>query len=312
MITRRESLPWICGAAGPRAWSKIPSSRVSAITDEVGRSSAEALQFCERHQLQWVETRFVPGTKQGYWDLPSAEQEARLAEFRDRGIGVSFVASGLLTCPAPGTTPALRPGETVEQRARRMAAEAPRFERRMEDLRRVIDFAHRARCGKIRFFAFRRVEAPVAIYPRIAELLAPMIAIAEAEGIQLLLENEASCNVNTCVEIAAMMRLLPSKSVGVNWDPGNARTAEIVHPDGYAKLPVARIANVQVKGADILPGYPNPVPWPALLSALERDGYLGPIALETHTKDRVADSEAAMRVLLRLAAGVSAANGDRR
>lgn len=307
MLHRRQFLPLLCSGASLAALpaaTRIDRDRISVITDEVATSPAEAIAFCKQHGLRWVEVRQVPGTRRPYWDQPRPEQDRLLADLKNHELRVSFVDSGLLTCPVPGTTPALRPGETPEVRAKRMLAEAPRFEKRMDELRRVIDFAHRAGCDKIRFFAFRRVEDPQALLPRIAELLGPMVDYAASEGVQMLLENEASCNVNTCEEIRALLRLLPAKAVALNWDPGNARNAEQAYPDGYRKLPAGRLANVQIKGADILAGNgahnDSPIDWTAILQALNRDGYRGHIGLETHTKNRVAESPAAMREIQRI------------
>ena len=44
--------------------------------------------------------------------------------------------------------------------------------------------------------------------------------------------------------------------------------------------------------------------WAGILRALRRDGYRGPVGLETHTPARQADSHPAIRELIRLTAGV--------
>lgn len=287
MILRRNllALPWFCRLVFAQ---HIPRERISFITDEVARTPAEAMDFARRHGLRWVELRSVPGTKRGYWDLPEAEQVAAVRELKENGLQVSFIDSGLLACPIPGTTPVRRPGPQ----------EAARFTNRMEDLRKAIGLAQRAQCGKIRCFSFRRVAAPVEVFPRIAELIAPMAEIAVREGVQLLLENESSCNVNTCAEIEGIMKLLPA-TVGLNWDPGNASGQERAFPEGYRRLPVGRIDNVQIKGKSIL-GTGDGTDWPALFHALVADGYRGHFGLETHTSDRVADSHPAMERILRI------------
>jgi len=267
----------------------VPPSRISFITDEVATSPADAIAFARRYRLQWVELRNVPGVKRGYWDLPQAEQTAALRQLEDNGLRVSFIDSGLLACPIPGTEPIRKPGPQ----------EAARFNNRMEELRKVVDFAQRARCTKIRCFTFRRVAEPETLFPRIAEFIAPMAEYAAGEGVDLLFENESSCNVNTCAEIAALLNLLPDTNL--NWDPGNASNHERAFPDGYRLIPIRRIANVQIKGKSILSGGDG-TDWPALFRALAAGGYQGHFALETHTPNRVADSPAAMERILQIAA----------
>lgn len=290
MIARRTFLASI-GLPPILAADLVPRSRVSFITDEVAKSSRDAIAFARRFGLQWVELRQVPGTKRGYWDLPEAEQSEALRELEESGLRISFVDSGLLACPIPGTTPIRKPGPQ----------EAARFTNRMEDLRRVVAFAKRASASKIRCFTFRRVADPQSLFSQIAGLIAPMAEYAAAQGVGLLVENESSCNMNTGAEIAALMKQLPA-GIGLNWDPGNASSQERAYPDGYKLLPVRRIANVQLKGKSLL-GDGDGTDWPTLVKTLAADGYRGHFALETHTKDRIADSVPAMERLLRIVTG---------
>jgi len=272
--------------------ARIEASRLSAITDEVAKTHAEAVAFCRQYGLRWIELRNVPGTKQGYWDLPAVERREFARHLKDEGLGVSFIDSGLLAAPLPGTEPVRTPGP----------AEAARYGRRREDLQRVLELADAVGCAQVRCFAFRRVARPETLFARIAGEIAPMAEAAGKAGVRLLLENESSCNVMTSRELADFARLVPSKWFGLNWDPGNAVTAERAYPDGYALLPKDRLWNVQVKGKGILPGGSDPVDWKGILGALARDGYRGHIGLETHTPNRQADSHPAMRELQKLLA----------
>ncbi len=285
-LPRRVFLSSALAAAAPLR------ARLSAIGDEVALSEAGAFDFCRQYGLRWLELRSVPGTKRGYWDLSGAEQREFARRVRDEGLRVSFIDSGLLAAPLPGTDPVRRPGP----------AEAGRYARRMADLDRVLGLAAEVGCDRVRCFAFRRVADPAALFPRIAEELAKMAEAAGKAGVRLLLENEASCNVMTCREMAEMARLISSKWFGLNWDPGNAVSAERAFPDGYALLPKGRLGNIQVKGKGILPGGPEPVDWAGILAALPADGYPGCVGLETHTTNRQADSHPAMRELIRLTA----------
>jgi len=118
--------------------------------------------------------------------------------------------------------------------------------------------------------------------PRVAEILNEMADIAEKQKIHLLIENEAACNIGTSAELADILKLVPSKYVGLNWDPLNAfHLKERPFPEGYEMLPIKRIGNVQIKGKSILPGSEQ-LDWRAIFDRLEKDGYKGQVGLETH------------------------------
>jgi sugar phosphate isomerase/epimerase len=109
--------------------------------------------------------------------------------------------------------------------------------------------------------------------------------VAEKEGIKLLVENEGSCNVATSAELAAFMKLVPAKNVGMNWDSLNGvALKEIPFPDGYNTLPKDRLWNVQAKGKSLVDPQQK-LDWAGIFSALERDGYKGQVGLETHYFD---------------------------
>jgi sugar phosphate isomerase/epimerase len=138
---------------------------------------------------------------------------------------------------------------------------------------------------KVRVFTGSRVEDPETMVPRIAEVLGEMALAAEKEKIYLLIENEGSQNVATSAELAGIMNLIASKWVGMNWDPHNAYGRETSYPDGYALLPKKRLLNVQVKAKGVMPDSPEKEDWKAIMLALDKDGYKGKIALETHIFD---------------------------
>ena len=150
-------------------------------------------------------------------------------------------------------------------------------------------------------FTFSRVAQPDKLFPRIAEILEPMAKIAENEGVRLLIENEPSQNVGSSAETAAMLKLLPPKAVGTNWDPLNAIGLETPFPDGYNLLPKDRIWNVQFKGKSIL-DTPQRLDWAAIVQALDKDGYAGEVGLETHYFDgtNIEKAHASMKEMLRI------------
>ena len=281
--------------------NRISRDRISTITDENAKSPAEAIAFAKQYDLKWVELRNVPGDKRHYIQLSEQELKQAAQDFKEAGLRVSFLNAGLLKFGLPGSEPVRRRPETPEAKAKRQASEQQMFDGRMDELNRSIRAAHILGVDKIRVFAFLRVEDPIALFPRIAEVFGPMAKVAEKEGVQLLLENENSCNVGTCAELAAMMKLVPSKAFNLNWDPLNAyHLKEEQFPFGYKLLPKKRIQNVQIKGKSILPG-PEKHDWAGIFNALEKDGYTGQIGLECHIFERLVEaSHESMKEILRV------------
>jgi len=133
------------------------------------------------------------------------------------------------------------------------------------------------------------------------------VAVAERENVRLLVENEGSCNVATCAEVAALMKMLPSKGLGINWDALNgAAQGETPFPDGYRMLPKQRIGNVQIKGRSVLEG-PQRLDWAAIFQAMASDGYQGCFGLETHIfgPDLFQKSHECMREIMRIVDGLT-------
>jgi L-ribulose-5-phosphate 3-epimerase len=302
-LLRREFLaaPLAAGVAGAARRNRIDRSRLSAISDEIARSPADAIAFARQYGLQWLELRAVPGLKTSYFKMNDAELKAAAREFKDAGIGISFLNTGMLKFGLPGTEPLRRTPDKPEDREKRMAAERQRFDDRMKELESAIRAAHILDTRKVRIFAFSRVAEPESVFPRVAEVIGEMAHRAGKEGISLLIENEASCNVATCAELAAMARLVPA-SVGINWDADNGQSrGEKPFPDGYQRLPHKRVWNVQIKGRTVL-DYPQKLDWAGIFHALEHDGYKGQVGLETHIfgEQQVAMSHASMKEILRL------------
>lgn len=288
-MTRRDLLAAAAAACALplRARSHFDKSRISAITDEIGLTTDEAIAFAHQYGLTHVEIRNPPGNRKEYFVLPEAEIKADAVRFQREGLKVSFVNTSLLKFTWPGTEPARKRNETPEARDRRLAAEQARWDRRMEDLQKALRCAQIMGCDKVRVFTGTRTADPQATYNRAAEVIGgEMAAVAEKEKVHLLIENEMSQNVATSAELAKILDRIPSKWVGCNWDPHNAYGQETSYPDGYSLLPKKRVLNVQVKGKGVIPASPEKEDWKAIMEALDKDGYKGEIGLETHIFQR--------------------------
>ena len=249
-MTRRELLAAGGAVCATRLWARgrMDKTRISAITDEIGMSTDESIAFAHRYGMQNVEIRNPPGGKKEYFQLPEAEIKVDAMRFAREGLKVSFVNTSLLKFAWPGMEPARRRPEDAAAREKRLAAEKLRWDNRMEDLRKAVRCAQIMGCDKVRVFTGSRVAEPRKEYQRIADTLGEMSLTAEREKVHLLIENEGSQNVRLSAELAEIVKMVPSKWVGVNWDPHNAYGQETSFPDGYNLLPKQRILNIQVKG----------------------------------------------------------------
>jgi L-ribulose-5-phosphate 3-epimerase len=301
-MTRRELLAGTLAAVAlPAKTAKIDRSRISAISDEVGKTPQACIDFAKRYDLQFLELRNVPGGKE-YSFLPEDEVKLAAADFARNGIRISFMNSSLLKFGWPGTEPVRRRAETDQASEKRLQTEAARFERRMDDLRTAIRNCHILGVDLLRVFTGSRVAEPEKLYPRIVDVLGEMALIAEKEKIRLLIENEGSCNIGTSAELAALLKLIPSRTIGINWDSLNGLALhENPFPDGYQVLPKERIYNVQIKGKTLL-DYPEKLDWKSIFQTLQKDGYQDKLGLETHIfgDGQIAASHSSMQEILRI------------
>lgn len=309
-MTRRE---WIASLAAAGAAAAAPSAapsskkvgltRLSAITDEIATAPEGAIAFAKLYNMQWLELRNVPGGGIEYSRLDDAKLKQAAASFKEAGIRISFLNTGMLKYSLPGTDIKTNRPETADQKAKRQQRDQARFDERMQWLESSIRASHALGVTDMRVFAFSRTAEPEKTFPRVADILGEMSKVAEREGVRLLLENETSCNAATCEESAALLKMIPSKAVGLNWDVLNGfDMKEEAFPHGYSLLPKNRIYNVQAKGKSLLEEgkIQN---WTGIIRALAKDGYTGCIGLENHMFGRMLFTNAhyAMRELIRVA-----------
>ncbi|HEY3743594.1 MAG TPA: TIM barrel protein [Bryobacteraceae bacterium] len=288
---------------GASASGKVGLSRLSAISDEIATAPEGALEFARMYHLQWLELRNVPGRSIEYARLEEPELKQAAKEFKDNGIRISFLNTGMLKFGLPGSDVKVNGPETAEQ-AKRNAREQTRFDERMKYLDQSIRAAHILDLTNVRVFAFSRTTEPEKHYPRIAEIIGEMANVAAREGIKLLIENETSCNAATCEEAASLLKMIPSKDVGLNWDVLNGvDMGEPAFPHGYSLLPKHRIWNVQAKGKSLLEA-DKLQDWQGIIRALAKDDYTGCIGLENHMFGRMHITQAhyEIREMIRVAA----------
>jgi sugar phosphate isomerase/epimerase len=290
-VTRRKIL---AGGAAALAvhplfgWkSRIGRNRISAITDEIGATQSEAIEFAHRYGLEWVELRNVPETKKEFAFLTEPELRRWAAELAANKLKVSFLNTSLLKFAWPGLA--------------QDQGDLQRWDRRKEDVASALRAANILGVDKVRVFTGKRIANPESAYPLIVRTLEELIPLAENAKVRLLIENENSQNIGTSAESRAILELLPSRAIGLNWDPQNAvALGEKPWPQGYAQLPKDRILNVQFKAKGILDSSPEKLDWKSILEAMQRDNYRGEIGLETHTPGPalIENANESMRLML--------------
>ena len=257
-MTRRELLLASAAASAANLWARShwDRSRISAITDEIGGTADDAATFAHDAGMLFVEVRNQPGTNREYAAGREADMQATATHLANENLKVSVIDTSLLKFAWPGGP---------------SAADQARWDRRMDDLQKALHCAQTMRADKLRIFAGTRVADPQGALQRTADTLSEMAVEAEKQKVFLLLENDPDTNVASCAELAAAMKLVPSKWVGIDWKPA---------PDGYALLPKKRIMNVRVPAASLTPGRPEAMNWRTILTALDKDGYSGRVTLE--------------------------------
>lgn len=283
--------------------SKWDRSRLSAVTDEIATMPEGAIAFAKLYNLKWVELRAVPGGGGEYVQQKPEVIQAAAKEFAGNGIGISFLNTGMLKFWLPGTQ--LKPGRmTPAQLEERKARDTKRFESRMQYLENAIRAAHILNVKDIRVFGFTRVDQPEQHFQQIADILGEHALKAEKEGVRLLLENEVSCNIATCAEMAKILKMVPSKALGINWDAMNGEDLKEPVTVGYKLLPKDRLWNVQVKGKSLMEEEKK-IDWASVITWLQRDRYPGRIGLETHMFGRMlfTHSHYCMREMIRIVEG---------
>lgn len=253
--------------------------RLGVITDEVSGNLVEALDWMKAEGLHYAEIRMVDGVNISNVNDEQAKRIVR--ETEQRGIAVSAVSSPLFKC-ALDPSREVASGDTFGQ-------EEESVEEHFRKLARTIDIAKQLNTRNIRIFSFWREKEPARYEVEIAAHLRRAAAVAEKEGMLLLLENEMSCNGGTAAEVARLVRRVDSPGLRALWDPGNEQHGtRIAYPDGYREVKEL-LAHVHLKDARVDDGRRRCVPigrghvaYLEQIRALEADGYRGPYILETH------------------------------
>jgi len=190
--------------------------------------------------------------------------------------------------------------------------QAPAFQAHMEELRQGIAVAKRLGAA-VRIFSFCREgmvglgnpsprlprggDIPSDALAKIAEGLSIACEIAAEEGVTLALENVRSCYANSGTNTRRVVDAVGADNLKVIWDPANSFVSgQQPYPEGYEELDVSSIIDVHIKDAVLRDARTGWTEWACVgqgkvdyrgqLAALLRDGYTGPLTIETHWRPR--------------------------
>jgi sugar phosphate isomerase/epimerase len=281
---------------------------LSVITDEITQDLGRALEVAAREfRLGYVELRTMWGKNIVALDAREVAEARRLLE-RHR-LRVTSIAGPLFKVDWPGAplSPLREPGAYGADLT---------YDQQDEVLDRELELARVFRTDHVRCFDFWRLEDPAPFRAAMDDALRGAAAKAGKRGVTLVMENEYACNTATGAEAARTLAAVASPAFKLNWDPGNAAfRGEVPFPDGYAKIPKGRLAHVHCKDAVRNPDGSMAwaamgrglIDWAGQFRALAKDGYRGPVVLETHwhgggtPEESSRQSMAGMKDLLRRA-----------
>jgi L-ribulose-5-phosphate 3-epimerase len=258
--------------------------KLSVLTDEISQDFGHACEVAARDfGLGWVELRAMHNKNVVRWDEHDvAEARAVLERFKLR---VSEIASPVFKTDWPGA-----PKSSFSPKNPQFGADFT-YAQQDELVGRSIELAKAFDTPYVRIFDFWRLSDQTPYRQAIDARVREAAIAAGKKGVTFTLENELACNTATGAEAGRLLNAIREPSLMLNWDPGNAAArGEKAFPDGYAAIPKNRIAHMHCK--DVVDLGNGKTEWAPMgkgiidfvgqFRALKRDGYTGPVSLETH------------------------------
>lgn len=289
-IARREFLATMAALTASIAASRftpLPDSnslfRVSVINDEISQDFGHVCEIASREfGMHWIELRSMWKKNIVSLDEKEVAEARRILDKYE--LKVTDIASPLFKVDWPGAPKSKYREGGGQFRANFNLGEQD------EVLERAIAMAKSFGTDRVRCFDFWRLDDQAPYRAAINEKLLQASDKAGQKGITLVLENESACNTATGAEAAKVLEAVKSRSLMLNWDPGNAAASgETPYPDGYHLLPKDRIGHCHCKDvvrhgtkSDWAPMGDGIIDWAGQFKALKRDGYRFAVSLETH------------------------------
>lgn len=241
---------------------------LSAFGDEIAPALADQLTVLRELQIGYLELRGVWG--KNVLALSDAEAAQVKTECEQYGIAVSAIGSPI------GKSPLVEPIEPV-----------------IANLERIIAIAAMVGTRRVRIFSFYPPDISTNAHydqhvTEAVDRLKRLAAVAEAAGVQLLLENEKHIVGDTIARCHTLLTQVNSPALVFAWDPANfvqvGETAiterawpQLGQHTGYVHIKDSRLADGTVQPAGQGDGQVG-----LLLSHLRDAGYQGFLALEPH------------------------------
>ena len=190
---------------------------IAFVNDELKLPLTETIAFARQNGVEALEMRSIEG--RNFLSLSPSEQKDAAQQITDAGIRVVGLASPLLKWAAPGRAA----GRLGDQFGFEIGS------RTLGDIARLAaDAAHRLGTRNVRIFSFLTYDGF-----RIADLepaLDELLAVAEREDLVLHVENEPVCNIQSEVDLRALMQARRHPRLKALLDIGNIYAKGII-PD---------------------------------------------------------------------------------
>ena len=253
--------------------------------DDISQDLEHALDVASEYDLNWIEIRSAWGKNLVFQSDEDVQKVVHT--IHGRGFKVPSVSAPIFKSHLPG-----HEGGKAGHMFHGEAADS--IEQQISLIQRSAHIARLFGTNRVRCFSFWRIEDdPISLWDDMLFMFKKAVAIAEEEGIILVMENDFECNLGSGELAAKLIADVNSPHLRILWDCGNSKfVGESPYPEGY-EFAKPWIGHVHVKDAGLDPEMKKPR-WVALgtgeidmlgqLQALKDDGYKDVISLENHYK----------------------------
>ncbi len=256
--------------------------RVGIFSDEISQDFEYALKVIKELGVRYVELRSMWG--KNLMNLSSSELNKVKELIEKYGLKVCLIASPVFKCY-------LSQKKVTSSKKDTFLMEEKTYSEHLNLLEYSFEIARIFDTNLVRIFSFwKEGDLTDDVLREIIQRFEEPVKKAEKEGITLALENEHACYIGNGKDSKRVLERLPSKNLGLIWDPGNAYfTGENPYPDGY-ELIKDRIVHVHLKDAGKdkegkpvwLPIGKGEIDFKGQLKALDNANFQGVVSLETH------------------------------